>query len=97
MWHNVGMVRLLERLCKVLGALVLVAGVAFGYLWVADPFAMKGEYQVMLGSVASVMGQTAHEIERAVRPGTELTLPGVGRVLEGVRGSATSSIFSATE
>lgn len=92
-----GMVRLLERLCKVLGALVLVAGLGFGYLWVADPFAMKGEYEAVLGSVASVLGQTAHEIKSSLRPGTALELPGVGRVLEGVRGSATSSIFSATE
>ena len=89
------MVQLIERVCKVVGAAVLFAGVGFSYLWFADPFKMKSDYEAMVGAVASVASKTSAELQQAVRPKKELEMPGVGRVLEGVR-DGSEKLFDAT-
>lgn len=84
-------------MCTAVGAMVLLVSVGFSYLWFADPFAMKGEYEAMVGSVASVATKTGAELQRAVRPKKELELPGVGRVLEGVQGGSEKLFNNPTQ
>jgi len=95
LWHNMVMLTLLERLCKILGALVLLVGAGFGYLWFADPFSMKAEYETLVGSVATVAGDTAAHVRGAVHaPDTQVSLPGIDRMLHTVRGDEGETLFS---
>lgn len=52
----------LSRLFLSLGVLTFLVFGAGVYLWFADPFVMRDDYEEMLGSVAQVAGKTTDHI-----------------------------------